>query len=481
VSKDTSALQPDHIYLLQTLSAMQAQLHALQSLVREDPAGGEVVLAGPPDMTTIRNGLASLEQLTTEMLEEVRAASDDLPLDVLPAATLAESLAQAVDETAETLGLSSRVVFSGEERPLAVEDERLLYRLAREALEHIRQHSGARRLRFTFNYGRDEVTMSIEDDGFPAEQPPLSIFNEAATLAPPFATATGAGFSNDEMVWASLRRRIEHLGGSLQVVSNIEQGTQVQTRLPYVHHTHKEAATVSDSKEQLSLQPFTAVPEESLGNAAARIRILLVDSQTVTRAGLRRLLESYPDLVVVGEAADGVQAVSETAELAPQVVILDAQLPNGQSLEALRQIKQFNPDIHILFLSTLDREEYLYEALRAGASGYVLKDIAPDELAQAIRSVARGEVLVQPQLAGRLISRFGKQARSGYPQEMLTAREQEVLRLLARGLRNKEIAARLVVSERTVNFHLANIYQKLNVSGRTEALSKAHEQGLIPA
>jgi len=218
---------------------------------------------------------------------------------------------------------------------------------------------------------------------------------------------------------------------------------------------------------------------DAVGNA--RVRVLIADAQAVTRAGLRRLLESYPDLEVVGEATDGVQAVSETLELGPQVVILDAQLPNGQSLEALRQIKQLNPDTRVLFLSSLDREDYLYETLRAGAGGYVLKDIAADELAQAVRTVARGEVLVQPQIAGRLISRFGQQARGNAAREALTAREQEVLRLLARGLRNKEIAARLYVSERTVNFHLANIYQKLNVSGRTGALSKALEQGLITA
>jgi DNA-binding NarL/FixJ family response regulator len=108
-----------------------------------------------------------------------------------------------------------------------------------------------------------------------------------------------------------------------------------------------------------------------------------------------------------------------------------------------------------------------------------LKDIAPDELAQAVRTVARGEVLIQPQIAGRLLSRFGRQGNGNTRYDALTAREQEVLRLLARGLRNKEIAAQLYLSERTVNFHLANIYQKLNVSGRTEALSKAIEQGLI--
>ena len=206
-----------------------------------------------------------------------------------------------------------------------------------------------------------------------------------------------------------------------------------------------------------------------------------MDSQAVSRAGLRHLLKSYADLQVIGEASDGVQAVSETVELGPQVVLMDAQLPNNQSIEALKQIKQLNLDTRVLLLSAQEREEYLYETLRAGADGYVLKDIAPDELAQAVRVVAGGEVLVQPQLAGRLLSRFGKQGRGNTPYETLTAREQEVLQLLARGLRNKEIAARLIVSERPVNFYLANIYQKLNVSGRTEALCKALEQGLITA
>ncbi|MBV9231686.1 MAG: response regulator transcription factor [Chloroflexi bacterium] len=214
--------------------------------------------------------------------------------------------------------------------------------------------------------------------------------------------------------------------------------------------------------------------------STGQVRILLVDSQAVTRAGLHRLLESYPGLQVVGQAADGLQAVSETLELGPDVVLMDTQLPAGQSLEALRQIKQLNLDTKVLLFSAQDREEYLYETLRAGADGYVLKDIAPDELVQAVRAVARGEVLIQPQLAGRLLSRFGRQGR-GPRYDTLTARELEVLRLLARGLRNKEIAAQLYVSERTVNFHLANIYQKLNVSGRTEALSKALEQGLITA
>ncbi|RAQ96428.1 hypothetical protein A4R35_12850 [Thermogemmatispora tikiterensis] len=197
------------------------------------------------------------------------------------------------------------------------------------------------------------------------------------------------------------------------------------------------------------------------------------------RAGLRRLLESYPDLQVIGEAASGIQASGEALELGPQVVLLDLPLPDEQGVETLRQMKQLSPDTHILVLSASSRPEHLSAALRAGADGYLLREVAPDELVQAIRAVARGETVVQPQLAARLLTRLS-QGEVSPTSSSLTARERQVLLLLARGLRNKEIARRLQVSERTVNFHLANIYQKLQVSGRTEALSRAIEEGLLP-
>lgn len=458
-----------YAHLLRTLSNMIAQIGALQRLAGD----GESAAPLPAfDRAELRDGLASLEQMAREMLYEVHAAGDDEEAEPLPGLPLDEVLSRLVDETAESLQLSSRVIFSGETRALSGEVERLLYRITREMLGQVRQHSSARRLRFTLNYGRTAVQMNIEDDGVPPEQSTLDFLggDSASLLVPPFSS--GAGESGDSLARARLlllRSRVEQLGGSLEIVSSIEHGTQVHVTIPYAHHDRE------DSPAPMTTQTTSNPP------MIGRIGVLIVDNQAVIRAGLRRLVESYADLEVVGEAADGVQAVSETAELAPQVVILDAQLPQGQSLDALRQIKQLSPETHVLLLSTLDREEYLYETLRAGADGYALKDISPDELAQAVRMVARGEVLVQPQIAGRLISRFGRQGRSGSSLVALTAREMEVLRLLARGLRNKEIAARLFVSERTVNFHLANIYQKLNVSGRTEALSKAHEQGLITA
>src|SRR2546421_1211414 len=466
-----------HEHLLEMLSTILLQLNALQTVVRNDK----------PDVDAMRKGLASMEQITREAIHEIRSASNDMALPDLVGVTLVEALSRAVEETAEALRLSSRVVFSGEERPLPSYTERLLYRIAQEALYQVQQHVNARRLRFTFSYGHDEVQISIEDDGtLPTgeEEAPIPHFLDAGDNGHmPGRNELGAAYGP----YIDLRHRIEHLGGSLEVSAQPEQGTRVQARVPYTimpkARTENNVPGSQGDRKGSARAPQTRSLYNSTDTkpklATEHIHVLVVDSQAVSRAGLRRLLESYPDLEVVGEAADGVQAVSETLELGPQVVVMDANLPNRQSLEALKQIKQLNLDSRVLLLSAQDREEFLYETLRAGADGYVLKDIAPDELAQAIRAVARGEVLVQPRLAGRLLSRFGKQSRGNYPYETLTAREQEVLQLLARGLRNKEIAARLNVSERTVNFHLANIYQKLNVSGRTEALSKAHEQGLL--
>src|SRR6266699_2159505 len=453
--------QSSHAHLVQMLSALMVQVNALQSLVRDEDT--------TTVLETLREVLATPEQLTREILHEARSFDEDVPIDELIGVTLTEALSHAVEETAESLGLSSRITFSGEEYALPGYVEGLLYRIVQEALYQVQQHTGTRRLRLVFTYGRDEVQMSIEDDGTPADE------GEDASV-PPFAF--NAPVATDAVL-SDLRHRIEHLGGSLEIMASTEEGSRVRVRVPYVHHADTEPENVvgprfiegpplagarspevrSAGASPVSVSPAgtgsTRLNAEPPQQAALpdRVRVLVVEAQAVTRAGLRRLLESYPDLQVVGEAADGVQAVSETLELGPQVVLMDMQLPAGQSLEALR----------------------------AGAGGYVLKDIAPDELAQAVRTVARGEVLVQPQLARRLLLQFGRQSRGGHPYEALTAREQEVLRLLARGLRNKEMAARLHVSERTINFHLANIYQKLNVSGRTEALSKALEQGLITA
>ena len=484
--------------LLTIISDILIQISALQA--QSDPAAA-----------SMREELKKLEAMAREALSLLRAADEEEPLAALEGTTLAEALSRMVEETAEMLGISSRVSFSGvdeEQRPrehdLHPTATRLLYLIAHETLYQIQQHAAVHRLRLTLAYGQEDVQMSIEyNEQDPHEKDPhkgglytsaqSNVETPTREVLPPEVSSPGAtlppgifpdnggshpvGVSDDTSIMNDLRYRLALIGGTLRIElpgneAADNRGTRVVARVPYAPHTHE----LTNGTAQLPSSPPIARGEPEPENEV--IRVLIVDSQAVTRAGLRHLLETYSDIQIVGEAADGIQAASEALELGPRVILMDTQLPNGQSIEALRQVKQLNQDIKVLMLSAQNREEYLYETLRAGADGYVLKDIAPDELAHAIRVVARGEMLVQPQLAGRLLSRVGRQGRA---YDTLTARELEVLRLLARGLRNKEIAARLYVSERTVSFHLANIYQKLNVSGRTEALSKALEQGLITA
>jgi DNA-binding NarL/FixJ family response regulator len=463
------------------LRALMERIQALQTLVRaEDDGDGERGMHREEDETVtldrelVLQELLDLERMTGELLYEMQVTDGDLFLGEMPAGSLSEALAQLVDATAEKLSLSSRVAFSGSERPLSDYLTRLLYRIAREALARVSAHEGARRLRFSLEYQRREIIMTIEDDGIPGAEEQFwgREASEEASLLPFLSDDRGENRNTPTAtgeITQRLRKIVENLGGSLLLNSGVEQGVQLHIHLPL------------RPREREEHPPIASVPVQSreTQEATEKVRVLIVDSQTVSRAGLRRLLESYPDLEIVGEAGDSVQAVSETAELLPQIVLLEAQLPDNQSLETLRQVRQLNGDIHVLLLAGQEDETLLYEALRAGAGGYILKSIAPDELAQAVRAVARGDIHLRPQLAARLLTRSGSAARGERALESLTSREREVLQLLARGLRNKEIAARLFVSERTVNFHLANIYAKLRVSGRTEALSKALEQGLL--
>ncbi len=477
-----------HENLLQTLSALLLEIHALQTLMPPAPLNQPELSGIAIDTNALSAGLNELEQLATRALTTVRSSLDEFPMPELEGVPLSEALFRMVEDTAERLNLTSRISFSGgdeqnkaREQNLSPIVKHLLYLVVRESLYQVEKHLGARRLRFGLNYNQDDVQMSLEDDGVnDFNDEPQDEEQGGDAPAPPFERAPSAPAEAAlKPIIDDLRIRLEQLGGSLEIVPANERGTRIVARIPYISTNAADASKANEdpdhSRVLASLNEENENADPAQPEANHPVRILVVESQNVTRAGLRRLLESYNDLQVIGEAADGVQAVSETLELGPQVVLIDTQLPGGQSLEALRQIKQLNLDAKVLLLATQDREEYMYETLRAGADGYVLKDIAPDELAQAVRTVARGEVMIQSQLAGRLLSRFGRQGRY----DALTARELDVLRLLARGMRNKEIAARLFVSERTVNFHLANIYQKLNVSGRTEALSKAIEQGLV--
>ena len=210
-----------------------------------------------------------------------------------------------------------------------------------------------------------------------------------------------------------------------------------------------------------------------------RIRILIADDHTVVRHGLRALIATEPDLELVGEAADGVEAVEQTARLQPDVILMDMAMPRKTGLEAIYDIKRDDPQARILVLTSFAEDEQVFPAIKAGATGYLLKDTAPRELLQAIRDVYRGEVSLHPTIARKLVGELKRPPDLPLAEEQLTEREVQVLALVARGLSNKEIADQLFIGERTVRTHISNILGKLHLANRTQAALYAQREGLV--
>jgi DNA-binding NarL/FixJ family response regulator len=210
------------------------------------------------------------------------------------------------------------------------------------------------------------------------------------------------------------------------------------------------------------------------------IRVLLADDQGLVRAGFRMILRAEPDIEVVGEAADGREAVEQARDLKPDVVLMDIRMPELDGIEATRRVTALDPPARVLVLTTFDLDEYVYESLRAGASAFLLKDAPEQQLVAAVRVVADGGSLFSPSVTRRLIEQFVRPASpSDAALEELTPREQEVLRLVARGRSNADIAAELVVSEHTAKTHVASILQKLDLRNRVQAVVLAYETGLV--
>jgi DNA-binding NarL/FixJ family response regulator len=211
------------------------------------------------------------------------------------------------------------------------------------------------------------------------------------------------------------------------------------------------------------------------------IRVLVADDQSMVRAGFRMLLGSEPDLEVVAEASNGVEAVEKADRFHPDVVLMDIRMPELDGLEATRRILASDDGARILVLTTFDLDEYVYEALSAGASGFVLKDDPPEQLVAAIRTVAAGDALLSPTVTKRVIQRFTRMPRPAPPKELddLSDREREVFRLIAKGLSNSEIGQELYISETTVKTHITHILQKLDLRDRVQAVVLAYRTGLF--
>ena len=210
-----------------------------------------------------------------------------------------------------------------------------------------------------------------------------------------------------------------------------------------------------------------------------RIRILIADDHAVVRHGLRALIITEPDLELVGEASDGVEAVTLHTQLNPDVTLMDMAMPRKTGLEAIIDIMHSNPQARILVLTSFAEDEQVFPAIKAGATGYMLKDTAPRELLQAIRDVHCGQVSLHPTIARKLVGELKRQADLPLAEDPLTEREVQVLALVARGLANQEIADKLFIGERTVRTHISNILGKLHLANRTQAALYAQREGLV--
>jgi len=211
------------------------------------------------------------------------------------------------------------------------------------------------------------------------------------------------------------------------------------------------------------------------------IRVLVADDQSMVRAGFRMLLADEEDIEVVAEASNGLEAVEKAGRYKPTVVLMDIRMPELDGLSATERILAADDGARVLILTTFDHDEYVYDALRIGASGFVLKDDPPEQLIGAIRTIAEGDALLSPSITKRVIEQFGRIPRPEPPSEVaeLTTREQEILRLIAQGLSNAEIANELVISETTVKTHVTHILQKLNLRDRVQAVVLAYQTGLF--
>lgn len=216
---------------------------------------------------------------------------------------------------------------------------------------------------------------------------------------------------------------------------------------------------------------------------SAPIRVLVADDHHLARSGLRAMLDVHDDLDVVGEAEDGLAAIAAVEELAPDVVVMDIRMPRLDGIEATRRLRAREDAPHVLVLTTFDLDDYVYEALRAGAGGFLLKDAPPSQLAEAVRTVAAGDSLLAPAVTRRLVERFvrtpGPTAAQREDLARLTEREHEVLLLVARGLANAEIAGELYLSEATVKTHVTRMLTKLGLRDRVQAVVLAYETGLV--
>jgi DNA-binding NarL/FixJ family response regulator/signal transduction histidine kinase len=410
-----------HDSLAQSLIAVSMELDAIQQRAQDDPA-------------RVVSLIGHARDLAHRAVEEARHAIWRLRPASLERQSLPEALAAEVASLEQGGAVEqAESTVQGDPRPLSPELEAALFRIAQEALSNIRRHARARRARVVLSYGERSVRLLIEDDGRGFE--------------------TGAATANGDGGFglSGMRQRAALIGADVELDSSPGWGTRVRVFVP---------------EAPLSRQPAPS----------SLIRVVLADDHVLVRQGVRRMVDAMPGVSLVGEAASGHEAIHATLELAPDVVLMDVNMPGIDGLEAIRRIHAELISVGVIVLSTTAPDDVVLEAVRAGARGYLLKDVGADELRAAIQTVAAGGSYFAPSVAAKLA---GGVHRGGSAAERLTPRELAVLRRLATGAPNKEIAAALSISENTVESHLRSVYGKLDVRSRTEALRRATEWGIL--
>ena len=414
------------------------------------------------DYATVGAMLASARTQSRKALEDTRRAVQGLAPPSLEQLSLSDTLVDEARLFAAEMGVDAPFIMTGEEQALTAEQRLALLRIAQEALNNARKHSHAQRVRIGLQYTGDSVVLLIDDDG--------AGFDAGARPAP--GSSGGYGLFGME-------ERARLLGGEVQIDSTPGWGTRIRAALPYrpMREPLELRAPAAPAPAYSSLPPARSEPGSAAayGHAGRALRVLIADDHAIVRQGLRDILEAQASVVVVGEAENGAQAADRARELRPDVVLMDLQMPEVDGLEGLRRLQADSPDLPVIVLTTFETEGSVGQALNAGARGYLLKDTAPADLVAAIHSVYRGESQFSSSITNRLASRA-----SGRSTETpLNDREQEVLEVLARGARNKEIAAELFITVSTVEKHIASVFNKLGVSNRAEAARAAVDRGLV--
>ena len=424
-----------HGALAQSLDGIVARLETARQLVTDEPEAA-------------RREMASARGLAQESLEDVRRAAWDLQ----PLAGVSSSLSVAIGRDVaitreEGIHISLDVV--GEQpTPTDRRNELTVLRVAQEALSNIRRHSQAKTARVRLTFGPSEYGLRVLDDGVGFD--PAAVGRIVPSVA-------------GDLCLTSIEERAHVAGGTIEIHSVPGMGTLVEARIPY--RPGSEAPTLGSNSASRHL-----LWRENAGS----IRVLVADDHEVVRRGIRGVLESTEGVVVVSEARDGVEVIEKIQALDPDVVLLDTKMPRLDGVATLRRLRELGLDTRVILLAAYARDENILEGLGAGARGYLLKEIGRDDLVHAIRTVHAGESLLQPSIADRLIQGLDNEA-----SPHLTKRELEVLHVLGLGARNKEIADRLDLTVNTVKFHIENLYRKLDVHSRTQAIRIARQRGLL--